>query len=146
MAALTVFSLNSWADDYSCQAKANPAVGLGFEFQVGATPADVGGALTMSAGGVVQSLGIISGVSELDSSDPNELNAFEMTVGMFSDEAVSGIKEADLASITSITVFSIDNTQGLEVYLYKFFAGTKQIGGTIVVSMMGTACLPTIAI
>jgi hypothetical protein len=58
------------------------------------------------------------------------------------EEDVSGIAEPDLNRVNLIEIFRAQLKGDDEALVYKLMDGDKQIGGTVLISGNGTACLP----
>lgn len=133
---------NAQSEKYECQAKANPERGLDFDFTISASPAKVGGNIVMTADFGQKIIGVISEVGTLNKATAKEAPAFEATLGYIGEEDVSGIAEKNLSQVTAIEIIKTQTADGDEASIFKLFAGDKQIGGTILISGMATACLP----
>jgi|GEM_PF-3594150 len=132
----------AFADGYTCFAKANAERGFNFAFEISVEPASVGGRIVLKAGNQQKVLGIVSETGTLDGSDPSQKPAFDLTLGLIGEEDVSGVSTADLDLVKTLEVFRAEIEGGDEVFVYKLFDESKQIGGTILISGRGTSCLP----
>lgn len=101
-----------------------------------------GGSIVLKTGNHKKDLGVVSEAGVLNGSDPAQKPAFEMTLGLIAEEDVSGIASSNLKRVKTIEVYRAEAADGDEVLVYKLFDRRKQIGGTIMISGMGTACLP----
>jgi hypothetical protein len=130
------------AENYECFAKANANRGFKSDLRIAIAPAGIGGKIIAKTKAQDKELGIVSQVDSLDRSKPADKTAFEATLGYLNEEDVSGIAPKDLNRVSIIEVLRAQTTNDDEVMVYKLFAGEKQIGGSILISGMGTACLP----
>lgn len=129
------------ADVYSCIAKANPARGISQSFEVQVKPAQVGGLLTIKANGRETKLGKITQIAVFAKDNPTQRQVFDLTLGLIHEPDVSGVPANDINKITAIKVLQASTAQG-EASVYQLFSGSQQVGGTILIDMQGTACLP----
>jgi hypothetical protein len=127
---------------YTCVAKANPDRGINVGFEISVVPADIGGKIIIKIGSGQKVIGIVSEVGSLSRVNDQQTEAFAATLGYIGEEDVSGIPESNLDQVKTIEVFIAKTKDNDETLVYKLFSADKQIGGSIVVSGVGTACLP----
>lgn len=135
-------SAGAQAGSYECFAKANADRGFKVDFTISVNPASVGGQILLKVNGRQKVLGVISEAGLLNRDNTTQKAAFDLTLGLVGAEDVSGIPEGSLEKVKSIEVFRAKTADSDEVFVYKLLSGNTQMGGTILVSGMGTACLP----
>lgn len=134
---LGVFSAQ--AAGYSCKAESNPERGYPDAFTLSFTSLDVGGDYVMSMdgeGGTVQGK-----VLESTTLDASQGEAFVFILGMYNEADVSGVAPEKINDVTSVKMIKLD-FQGQEVFVIQYFEGETQVGGTLSINYMATACLP----
>jgi hypothetical protein len=142
LVSLVIFSPFSFAADYRCFAKANPLVGLGSHFNIWLSDDSVGGEMYMISENQQIDLGTISEITILYRHDANLSANFEYYLNQIAGDELSGLVDSDLAMVTTLRIYKIENTQDLDIYLYKIYSGPVQISGTIFISMIATMCSP----
>jgi hypothetical protein len=137
-----LLSSSAYANTYECFAKANTARGFDFDFSISVEPAAVGGQILFKIDEHPIVLGTVSEVGSIRGADPAQKAAFDATLGLIWEEDVSGIAEPDLNRVNLIEIFRAQLKGDDEALVYKLMDGDKQIGGTVLISGNGTACLP----
>ena len=132
----------SHAGNYECFAQANADRGFNFDFYISVEPASVGGQIVLKAGDRQRVIGTVSETGLLDRADATQRPAFDLTLGYIGAEDVSGIPASSLSLVKTIEVFKAVSADGDEALVYKLLDGNSQIGGAVMISGMGTACLP----
>lgn len=135
----SILSANAHAESYECIAKENPNFGFPSEFSILVDSTQVGGQILLKANNTETVLGMIT---ETGIVDKNQGDAFELVLGFISEESVSGISVTQLSQVNKIEVYRSEAADGNEILVYKLLNGTIQLGGTVMISGMGTACLP----
>lgn len=128
---------------YECDVPANPERGLPISVTIKLKGPDAEGAMAVtSANGQERALGFVSKIETLEKNKPEHEGAFQLTLGMFHEQDVSGLAPADVNKVSSIRAYEIDHPT-TEVKLFRFFgAKNQQLGGSILLGGMGTRCLP----
>lgn len=139
---ISAFSRASYAQGYECFAKANPNRGFNFDFTIRLNSTSIGSVIFLEANGVQAEINKISQTSILSRANATQKDAFDLTLGYIAEEDVSGVSQNNLDQITSIEIFMGENVGDEETIVYKLFSGSQQIGGTISISGLGTACVP----
>ncbi|MGZ3696259.1 MAG: hypothetical protein ACXWQO_19860 [Bdellovibrionota bacterium] len=127
---------------YECFAKANPNRDFSSDMTVDAQPAKVGGQMLVKVKGVEKKLGTFSEDSWLVRSNPAHKEAFEQVLGYLNEEDVSGIAAKDLNNVAEINALRVVLPGDDEAYIYRLFDDKTQIGGSVIISGSGTACIP----
>lgn len=126
--------------DYQCFAKANPERGFTVGMHVLVEKAVGGGKIALKIQGIEKTTGIVNEVQTVHRANPDDTNAFDAIIRLVGLEDVSGLKSSQLGRVSHISVIEGMLTDGQEIYLYRLFAGSSQIGGTVLVAGFGTAC------
>lgn len=139
--ALCLVSFSAEAADYLCHVPANPERGLPVSVDIKVTPdGEKGMTLALSDKGE-QPLGYVEKIERLEKSNPQHKGAFDLTLGMFHEQDVSGLSPDQVDKVDSILAYAIDHPTA-EVKLFRFFEGKKQLGGSLLMNGQGTRCLP----
>lgn len=132
----------SAAASYECFAKANANRGLNFDFIIFLDSGSVGGQIVLKTRGNQKVLGNVLEAVVLDRNNVGQRPAFDLTLGFIAEEDLSGLSKSSLAQVRTIEIFKSETAGGDEIAIYKLLSGSKQIGGTVLIAGMGTACRP----
>lgn len=126
---------------YTCLAKANPTRGFEFEFKIELSDRKLKSEIFIETKKQKKLLGLITEMDVLERNNPATGNAFSAILGFLNEEDVSGVPAKDLKNVNKIEYFKSLGEED-EITLFNLFNGSKQVGGSIVISGLGTACVP----
>jgi hypothetical protein len=138
--ALVFFALaaaSARADDYVCKAAGNPDRGFPTPLRITISPDAEGSPVIYLGPAGEKLLGKVRKITSLDKSTP----AFAATLSLIGEKDTSGLDAKGLAKITRIAAYEIENPD-VEAKVFRLFAGDKQTGGTLLLDVHGTRCLP----
>jgi hypothetical protein len=139
--AFLFLSLPARAQSYACRAIANPARGFPVAFEIHVIGTGPVSQMFILMNEKQRRLGNVSEITTLSAKDTSQRPAFDYTLGRVSEPDVSGVAPQNLGRVSAIQIFKGERGEN-EVLVLRLFSGSRQIGGSFLISGMGTSCLP----
>jgi hypothetical protein len=142
VAFLSIFTLSvlvkagTMSSNYECQAVANDNLDFPNPVHVWVTPAGVSGRMIGNDGQGNVSFGIVMEVEDLKRGDAK----FEINLNLYHAMDLSGLSNP--SRVTRILVYTNHAIYDEQSSVYRYFEGSQQVGGTLVLRGSPIACLP----
>jgi len=124
------------APNYDCLTKANSDLGFSNPMQIWLAPPQVAGEMVGSAAGHTVAFGVIMEIENLKKGDTK----FEILRNIYHSPDLSGVE--DVSRIERMVVYTNHAMYDDESSVIKYYQGSHQIGGTVVIRGSAIACVP----
>jgi hypothetical protein len=121
---------------YECHTVANPRMELLHAIHVWVAPPEVSGQMIANAGQASVGFGIVMEVENIKRGDTR----FEILQNIYHSFELSAV--SDFSKVSRIVVYTNHAMYDDESSVLRYFEGSRQVGGTLVIRGSPTSCVP----